>query len=102
MGLREIKNWLMNISQFLFIYSLSFDLILYLEQAKLVFISPILQFPGGRFLGTLQGQFLFQGKFPLQRYSDKGRFGDPGFFGSAGQPMIEGIADVDLDLARSI
>lgn len=81
---------------------LSFSLILDLEQAKLVFISPILQFPGCRSIGTFQGQFFFQSELPLQRYSDKGRFGDSGFFGCVGQPMIEGIADMDLDLARSI
>lgn len=91
----------MNFSQFLFIYPLSFDLILNLEEAKLVLISPIVQFSCCRFVGTFQGQFFFQSEFPLQRYSHKGRFGDPKFFGSIGQPMIEGIADVDLDLARS-
>ncbi len=100
-GIERNQKLADDISQFLFIYSLSLDLILYLEQAKLVLISPILQFSCCRFVGTFQGQLLFQGELPLQRYSDKGRFGDPGFFGSVGQPVIEGIADVNLDLARS-
>ena len=73
-----------------------------LEQTQLVFMRPVIDFSAGWFFCTFPGQLLFQGEFPFERHPDKSRFSDPGFPGSMGQPVIEGIAEVDLDLVGSM